>query len=161
MGSIKLATMPESPIVQKSWAELTTSELYDFLKLRTDVFFVEQRIDEEELDNRDQEPETQHLWIADDAGTAAYLRIITDAAPAYKDARHLFGRVVVRSDRRGEGLAQLLIEEVMRLHAEHPMLLHAQQYIAPLYAKYGFEPFGEPYVEAGLPHVMMYRAASK
>ena len=161
MGSIKLATMPESPIVQKSWAELTTSELYDFLKLRTDVFFVEQRVDEEELDNRDQEPETQHLWIADNAGTAAYLRIITDAAPTYKDARHLFGRVVVRSDRRGEGLAQLLIEEVMRLHAEHPMLLHAQQYIAPLYAKYGFEPFGEPYVEAGLPHVMMYRAASK
>lgn len=145
--------------MRKTWGELTTDELYAFLKLRTDVFFVEQRIDEEELDNRDQEPTTEHLWIADEKGTAAYLRIIEDAAPTHRDARHLFGRVAVRPDRRGEGLMQLLIGEVMRLHAEHPMLLHAQQYIAPLYAKYGFEPFGEPYVEAGLPHVMMYRAA--
>ena len=150
--------MTENSIVRKTWSELSLDELYSFLKLRTDVFFVEQRIDEEELDNRDQEPETQHLWIADDAGTAAYLRIITDAAPTHKDARHLFGRVVVRSDRRGEGLAQLLIEEVMRLHAEHPMLLHAQQYIAPLYAKFGFEAFGESYMAAGIPHISLYRA---
>lgn len=39
------------------------------------------------------------------------------------------------------------------------MLLHSQQYIAPLYAKVGFEPFGEVYEEAGIPHVSMYRAA--
>jgi ElaA protein len=144
--------------VHKTWAELSTDELYSFLKLRTDVFFVEQRIDEEELDNRDQEPTTEHLWIADDTGCAAYLRIIVDAEPSYRDARHLFGRVAVRADRRGEGLSQLLIAEVMRLYGDQPMLLHAQQYIAPLYAKFGFEPFGELYVEAGLPHVMMYRA---
>ena len=150
--------MVEHSIVSKTWSELTTDELYSFLKLRTDVFFVEQRIDEEELDNRDQEPTTRHLWIADDQGAAAYLRIIVDAEPTFRDARHLFGRVAVRPDRRGEGLMQLLIAEVLRLVGEHPMLLHSQQYIAPLYAKYGFEPFGEPYVEAGLPHVMMYRA---
>lgn len=150
--------MVEHSIVSKTWSELSTDELYSFLKLRTDVFFVEQRIDEEELDNRDQEPTTRHLWIADDQGAAAYLRIIVDAEPTFRDARHLFGRVAVRPDRRGEGLMQLLIAEVLRLVGEHPMLLHSQQYIAPLYAKYGFEPFGEPYVEAGLPHVMMYRA---
>ena len=144
--------------MHKTWGELTVDELYAFLKLRTDVFFVEQRIDEEELDNRDQEPTTQHLWIADDRGAAAYLRIIVDAAPTFRDARHLFGRVAVRPDRRGEGLMQLLIAEVIRLIGDQPMLLHSQQYIAPLYAKYGFEPVGEPYVEAGLPHVMMYRA---
>ena len=152
--------MAEHSLVSKTWIELTTDELYSFLKLRTDVFFVEQRIDEEELDNRDQEPTTRHLWIADELGAAAYLRIIVDAEPTLRDARHLFGRVAVRSDRRGEGLAQLLIAEVMRLIGEHPMLLHAQEYIAPLYARYGFEPVGELYVEAGLPHVMMYRAGS-
>jgi ElaA protein len=149
--------VPECSVVLKRWTELTTDELYSFLKLRTDVFFVEQRIDEEELDNRDQEPGTEHLWIADDSGTAAYLRVIVDETPQHRDAHRLFGRVVVRSDRRGEGLAQVLIDEVLRLHGNEPMLLHSQEYIAPLYAKFGFMPFGESYVEAGLPHVMMYR----
>ncbi len=143
----------------KRWSELSTDELYGFLKLRTDVFFVEQRIDEEELDNRDQEPTTEHLWIADEHGTAAYLRIIVDAEPTHKDARRLFGRVATRPDRRGEGLSQLLIGEVIRLHGHEPMLLHAQEYVVPLYARFGFEPFGETYIEAGLVHRMMYRAA--
>ena len=151
--------MPDHSIVTKTWGELSTDELYSFLKLRTDVFFVEQRIDEEELDNRDQEPTTEHLWIADSHGTAAYLRIIVDAEPTHKDARRLFGRVATRPDRRGQGLSQLLIGEVLRRHGNEPMLLHAQTYVAPLYAKFGFEAFGDTYVEAGLEHVMMYRAA--
>lgn len=150
--------MPDCSVVRKAWAQLSTAELYSLLKLRTDVFFLEQCIDEEELDNRDQEPTTEHLWIADERGTAAYLRIITDEVASHREAHRLFGRVVVRSDRRGEGLAQLLIEEVLLTYGEQPFLLHSQQYIAPLYAKFGFEPFGEVYTEAGLPHVMMYRA---
>jgi ElaA protein len=84
-----------------------------------------------------------------------------DETPEHRDAHRLFGRVVVRPDRRGEGLAQVLIEEVLRLHGNEPMLLHSQEYIAPLYAKFGFEPFGESYVEAGLPHVMMYREGAQ
>jgi ElaA protein len=149
--------VPECSVVCKRWSELTTNELYDFLKLRTDVFFVEQRIDEEELDNRDQEPTTEHYWIGDETGTAAYLRVLSDALPQHRDAHRLFGRVVVRSDRRGEGLAHVLIAEVLRRYGSEPMLLHAQEYIAPLYAKFGFEAFGESYLEAGIPHVMMYR----
>jgi ElaA protein len=149
--------MAECSVVRKSWGELTIDELYSFIKLRTDVFFVEQRIDEEELDNRDQEPATEHLWIADAAGAAAYLRVLEDPQPEHRDARHLIGRVVVRADRRGEGLAQVLIREVLRAHGQTPFLLHSQEYIAPLYAKFGFEAFGDGYVEAGIPHIMMYR----
>jgi ElaA protein len=152
--------VPECSPVRKTWSELSTKELYSFLKLRTDVFFVEQRIDEEELDNRDQEPTTEHLWIQDDRGTAAYLRVIQDAEPSHRDARRLFGRVAVRADRRGEGLSQALIAEVIRLHGTEPMVLHAQEYVVPLYAKFGFVEFGELYVEAGLSHRMMYRAGT-
>ena len=150
--------MPECSIVQKSWSELTLEELYSFVKLRTDVFFVEQRIDEEELDNRDQEPTTEHLWIADATGTAAYLRVLVDAEAIHLDANLCLGRVVVRADRRGEGLAQVLVARVMEQHGHESMLLHAQEYIAPLYAKFGFESFGESYIEAGIPHISMYRA---
>jgi ElaA protein len=154
---IKLAIVPECSVSVKPWSELTTAELYSFLKLRTDVFFVEQRVDEEELDNRDLEPGTMHYWIADDTGTAAYLRVLLDAEPEHRDARRVVGRVVVRADRRGEGLAQVLMSRVLDDFGGEPMLLHAQEYIAPLYAKFGFEAFGEVYPEAGIPHISMYR----
>lgn len=153
--------MPECSVLSKSWAELSTDELYAFLKLRTDVFLVEQRVDEEELDNRDQEPDTEHLWIADHAGTAAYLRVLLDDEASHRDARRLFGRVVVRADRRGEGLAQTLVGEVIRRYGGEAMLLHAQEYIVPLYEKFGFESFGDGYLEAGIPHIMMYRAGQR
>jgi ElaA protein len=150
--------MPECSIVSKSWGELTTEELYSFTKLRTDVFFIEQKIDEEELDWRDLEPTTQHLWIMDDTGTASYLRVLEDAEPEYRDARRSVGRVVTRADRRGEGLSKLLLAEVIASFGHEALLLHAQEYIAPLYAKFGFEAFGEVYIEAGIPHISMYRA---
>ena len=63
----------------------------------------------------------------------------------------------MRQDRRGEGLAQALIEKVVEQVGSEPMYLHAQSYVAPLYARYGFEIAGEEYVEAGLPHIMMFR----
>ena len=147
-------------MISKTFSELTTAELYSFLKLRTDVFFLEQKVDDEELDNRDQEPTTVHYWIADAAGTAAYLRVLFDEHPEYRDAHRLPGRVVVRADRRGEGLAQLLFDRVLEDFGGEPMLLHAQEYIAPLYVKSGFVAFGEVYQEAGIPHISMYRAAN-
>ena len=158
---IKLAIVPECSVVSRSWSELTTNELYDVLKLRTDVFFVEQKVDEEELDNRDQELGTRHYWIADGSGTAAYMRVLVNENPEYLDARHLIGRVVVRADRRGEGLAQKLMTRALEEFPDVAMLLHAQQYVAPLYAKFGFIAFGEPYDEATIMHISMYRAAAQ
>lgn len=144
----------------KPWSALTTAELYSILKLRTDVFFVEQKIDEEELDNRDQEPTTVHYWIADDAGEViAYLRVLHDQIAQHRDAHRVPGRVVVRADRRGEGLAQLLFERMLQDFGSEPLLLHAQEYVAPLYAKFGFVAFGEVYLEAGIQHISMYRPA--
>jgi ElaA protein len=151
--------MPECSTLDRAWSELTPDDVYAFLKLRTDVFFLEQKIDETELDDRDQEPETRHYWVADDRGATAYLRTLLDSDPSHRDARRLISRVVVRADRRGEGLAQKLLAEVISRHGSEPMLLHAQEYIAPLYARYGFVAFGDVYQEAGLPHLSMYRPA--
>lgn len=149
--------MSDCSIAHKQWSELTTSELYSLLKLRTDVFLVEQKVDEEELDNRDQAAE--HFYIADAIGTAAYLRVLYDESPEHLDAHRVIGRVVVRADRRGEGLAQQLITRVLSLYGGEAIMLHAQEYVAPLYVKAGFVAFGEPYDEAGIAHISMYRAA--
>ena len=146
-------------MIAKTWGELTTDELYSFVKLRTDVFFVEQKVDEEELDNRDQEPGTRHYWISDAEGCAAYIRVLVNDEPEHLDARRIIGRVVVREDRRGGGLAQVLLARALEDFAGEAMLLHAQEYVAPLYAKFGFEAFGEPYDEATIMHISMYRSA--
>jgi ElaA protein len=151
--------MPDCSTLAKAWSELTLDELYAFLKLRTDVFYVEQKVNDSELDDRDSEPSTRHYWISDASGTAAYLRTLVDAEPEYLDAARLIGRVVVRADRRGEGLAQKLLAEVIVRDGSEPMLLHAQEYIAPLYAQFGFVPFGEVFEEAGIAHLSMYRPA--
>lgn len=150
--------MPECSVNRKYWADLTTADLYSIVQLRSDVFMWEQGVKEAEFDGRDLEPTTEHFWIADAVGAAAYLRVTVDPEPQHLDARTSFGRVVVRADRRGERLAQVLIESVMATYGDRPMLLHAQEYIAPLYARFGFVSFGEPYDEAGLPHISMYRA---
>jgi ElaA protein len=150
--------MSDCSVVRKSWGELTTSDLYSFLKLRTDVFYLEQKVDDEELDFRDLEEDTEHYWIADDQGAAAYLRVLVDDTASHLDARHIIGRVVVRQDRRGQGLAQDLLRAVIEHHGDDAMLLHAQVYAASLYAKAGFEAFGDSYPEAGIDHISMYRA---
>lgn len=148
-------------MIDKAWADLTADEFFEIAALRAEVFYVEQRIDEQEFDAADRAPSTRHLWIADgDDRVVAYLRIVEADEPEFGDARYSFGRVIVRADRRGEGLAQRLIDVVIARVGGFPMVLHAQEYIVPLYAKYGFVIAGDVYVEAGLPHVMMYRPAS-
>jgi len=150
--------MPDCSVVRKSWGELTTNDLYSFLKLRTDVFYLEQKVDDEELDVRDLEPGTEHYWISDEFGAAAYLRVLVDETASHLDAHHVIGRVVVRKNRRGEGLAKVLLQAVLDAHGSDAMLLHAQVYAQSLYAKSGFEAFGESYAEAGIDHISMYRA---
>ncbi len=153
--------MPDPSPIEKTWSRLTLDEFFEIASLRTTVFFLEQRIDEEELDARDREESTQHLWIPDAQGVASYLRVIENAVPAEgdRDARRLIGRVVTRPDRRGEGLSSLLLARVIERFGHEPMALHSQSYVQPLYARFGFEPYGEEYLEAGLPHRAMYRAA--
>jgi ElaA protein len=149
----------DSSVFRRTWGELTTDEFFEIATLRAEVFYVEQRIDEQEFDDADRAPSTRHLWIADQHGVAAYLRSTVDETPQLRDARHSFGRVIVRADRRGERLAQKLIDVVLETHTGEPMYLHAQSYVVRLYEKYGFVVDGDPYVEAGLPHTPMYRAA--
>jgi ElaA protein len=150
---------PEPTIVQKSWSELTTGELYEILKLRTDVFYVEQKVDESELDRRDTESTTVHMWVPGENGAvAAYLRVLRDDVAEYEDAFRLPGRVVVGPAYRGRGLAQLLLARVIDLYGSESLLLHSQSYITGLYATFGFVAVGEEFVEAGIAHRTMFRA---
>ena len=127
--------------------------------LRSEVFFLEQKIDEEEFDTADRDPTTLHLWISDDEGMAAYLRIVHNPAQAvsHDGIADSLGRMVVRKSARGRGLAQVLMARALEISGDKPLYLHAQDYVTALYVKFGFERRGELFQEAGIPHVVMVR----
>lgn len=151
--------MSSPSVIHKTWGEFTPDEVFDMAVLRSEVFFLEQKIDEEEFDAADRDPTTIHLWVADDEGMAAYLRIVhnPDHAASHDGVADSLGRMVVRKSARGRGLAQVLMARALEIAGDKPLYLHAQDYVTSLYAKFGFERRGELFQEAGIPHVLMVR----
>jgi len=133
--------------------ELDVATLYALLRLRVDVFVVEQRCPYPELDGRDLEPGTLHVWGSDGHGVAAYLRVLDDEP----DGTARIGRVCTRADCRGGGLAGRLLAAALERLAGRPVVLDAQSHLAGWYARAGFAPAGPQFVEDGIPHVPMRR----
>ena len=140
----------------KAWEELTKDELFEIVCLRSEVFFVEQRADTPDFDAFDRDPRTRHWWVPDVGGCAAYLRTVELDEPELGVSQS-FGRVAVRADRRGEGLARRLIAAALGRLGKKPFVIHAQSYVVPLYQDFGFTTVGEEYLEAGIPHLRMLR----
>ena len=136
-----------------TFAQLDATTLYALLRLRTHVFVVEQQCSYPELDGRDTEPDTRHLWLADDAGPTAYLRVLVET-----DGGRRIGRVCTRADARNSGLAATLMVAALEIDAAATMVLDAQSHLSQWYQQFGFEQSGETFVEDGIPHVPMRRA---
>ena len=136
------------------FAELTGAEVYALLRLRVDVFVVEQQCPYPELDGRDLEPTTEHLWLAVEGGPVAILRVLDDGGS------RAIGRVATAAAWRGRGLAARLVEQVVADHGSGPLTLGAQAHLEGWYGRFGFRRDGEPYVEDGIPHVPMRRQPS-
>lgn len=132
--------------------ELDAATLYAILKLRADVFVVEQQSAYADLDGRDTEAATRHLWFEKDRLPVAYLRILDSGGPLAG-----IGRVVTAKDARGMGLANQLMAAALAVVGEHAVTLDAQSNVVGLYERYGFKPSGPEYVEDGIPHVPMRR----
>jgi ElaA protein len=157
--------MSEHSVHRARWDRLTTDELYGIVRLRNRVFALEQRVTAEDFDGRDRDPETEHWWFGADAEPVGYLRLLRPAAdeahPAEAPApAWVIGRVATHPDHRGRGTASALVAAVLDVHGHEPVVLHAQSYVAALYERHGFVRFGDPYVEAGIEHVGMYRPAA-
>ena len=134
------------------FAELTPSELYGLLRLRVDVFVVEQRCPYPELDGRDLEPATEHLWFeTPDGAVAACIRVLDDGAT------RAIGRVATAVEHRGAGLAARLMADGIALCGDLPVTLGAQAYLEGWYGRFGFVRSGPDYVEDGIPHLPMRR----
>jgi ElaA protein len=140
---------PQVELRVASFRDLDTTTLYAILKLRTDVFVVEQKCAYPELDGRDTEPGTRHVWLSRDDEVVAYLRILDDG-----DVERV-GRVAVAPGERGAGHAGRLMDEALTVIGNRTSVLEAQAYLVRFYAKFGYEQTGPEYVEDGIPHVPM------
>jgi ElaA protein len=137
-----------------AFGDLDTVTLYGLLRLRVDVFVVEQRCPYPELDGRDLEPATRHVWIEDAGRPCAYLRVLREP-----DGMVRVGRVCVADKLRGTGAARTLMGVALDIVGDDPSTLDAQAYLVGFYAGFGYTVTGPEYVEDGIPHVPMLRAA--
>lgn len=144
---------PHDEIRVASFADLDTTTLYAILKLRADVFVVEQDCAYADPDGRDTEPGTRHVWLARDRAVLGYLRILAD------DGAERIGRVVVAPGMRGHGLAARLITHALTVIGNREAVLMAQSHLADYYGRLGFEVTGAEYLEDGIPHVPMRKPA--
>lgn len=142
---------PREEIRVASFRDLDVTTLYAILKLRVDVFVVEQKCPYPELDGRDDEPGTRHVWLSRGDEMLAYLRILDDGET------ERIGRVVTATAARQGGYASRLMAHALEVIGNRPSTLEAQAHLTDFYRRFGFSPAGPGYLEDGIPHVPMRR----
>ena len=148
----------------RTFADLSTSELYEILKARYAVFTQEQGIiylDEDDIDYL-----STHLFLARGPIVVAYARLFREKTETVlnKEKPHLesndaifcIGRMLTTIRHQGFGtrLMHSILAEAKRQGAK-TIRLHAQIPAVPFYERFGFQPVGEPFLEADIPHVLM------
>src|SRR3712207_5961360 len=113
-------TSAEPRLRRARFADLTPFEVYALCRLRVDVFVVEQECPYPELDGRDVEPATEHLWFEADGDVVATLRVLDDGGS------RAIGRVATATSARGRGLAARLVQEALASYGDGPLALGAQ-----------------------------------
>lgn len=152
-----------SPVPQESsirwtwhrWAELTPDTLHALLKLRSDVFIVEQNCAYPDIDGLD--PRCDHLCGLRDGAIVACARLVPPGTrPAHGGPHPAIGRLAVAASARRQGLARRAIELGLARCAERfpgmAVFGQAQKYLLPFYLSLGGVPQGAEYVEDGIPH---------
>ena len=138
----------------KTFDQLSLNEFYSILKLRIDIFVVEQNCPYPELDNKDQL--AHHLFCINNNEVIAYTRIFK---PGDYYVQAAFGRVVVHENFRKQELGKKLIEqtinETYKLYGKTPIKIGGQVYLKKFYESFGFQQKGEGYLEDGIPHIYM------
>ena len=144
--------------VCKHFRELTTEELYQVLRLRSEVFVVEQNCVFLDMDNKDFACHHLMGWSGD--RLVGYSRIVP---PGISYVESAIGRIVSSPAARGSGVGRELLTQSIRtlyqLHGKRDIRIGAQYYLKEFYASYGFVQTGEIYSEDGIDHIEMILTA--
>ncbi|MCB0737855.1 MAG: GNAT family N-acetyltransferase [Bacteroidetes bacterium] len=142
----------------KPFNELATKELYQLMALRQEVFVVEQNCAYLDADGKDYK--SHHVMGYLGVKLVACSRIVAPGV-SYKEVS--VGRVTTSLDYRGKGYGIELMEKshgfIRELYGEVPIRISAQCYLESYYKLLGYSPTGNEYLEDGIPHMEMLRAA--
>lgn len=142
--------------------ELTPRELQDIYMARQQVFAIEQNCVYLDADGYDEASWHIAAWSAAQRMPLAYARLV---APGFKYAEPSIGRVITTAAARGTGLGRELVRRATalsaRLYPQHGIRISAQSRLETFYQDAGFVIAGERYMEDGIPHTEMLRAAAK
>jgi ElaA protein len=143
--------------ILKQFEELTNIELYNILKLRSEIFVVEQNCVYLDIDGSD--PDCYHFYKPNDEGIIlAYCRIVP---PGLHYTEASIGRVVSNTKHRGYGYGKELLEQSIlccnKLYANTSIKIGAQLYLKKFYESFGFVQVSEIYDEDGIDHIKMLR----
>lgn len=138
----------------KPFDQLTQPELYAILRLRSEVFVVEQNCVFLDMDNKDEYCE--HIMAWQGSLLAAYSRIVP-AGISYVESS--IGRIVTSPAARGSGIGrELLVKSIdclYTLYGKCDIRIGAQYYLKNFYTSFGFVQKGEIYLEDGIEHIEM------
>ena len=138
----------------KKFEKLTSVELYEIIKLRIDIFVVEQNCPYPELDRKDYK--AIHHFIKDNDEIVAYLRILPKGV-SYDEMS--IGRFIVKKDHRGRGFAKKILKNAINYIEkelnETEIRLSGQKYLEKFYNSFGFDTVSDVYLEDDIPHVEM------
>lgn len=137
---------------KKLFRELTVDELYELLRVRSEVFVVEQDCVYQDMDGDDQV--SVHLWLTDGDKVVALCRV----CPAGTHMEGVsIGRVITTE--RGKGYGKLIMLEGIKVAQEHfnakLIDIEAQEYARGFYEQVGFRQSSEPFILDGIPHIKM------
>ncbi len=139
----------------KEFGALTPEELYQAIRLRNEVFVVEQQCVFQDADNKDQGSLHLFGWMEGE-GLVAYCRILPKGL-AYEQLS--IGRVVTKKEARGKGIGKILMQKAMEACKNLPgwtaIRIGAQLYLLNFYQSLGFRVSGPIYLEDGIEHVEM------
>lgn len=140
-------------------ADMRPVDLYGVLRVRQDVFIIEQDCPYPDLDGIDLLPDTVQHWISDDTGVVSTVR----SYPGDGDGETHIGRVSTLKRARGRGYSRRLVDAAIRRLVEEfpglPIQISAQAYLVDWYETFGFRVSGPGYLEDGIPHLPMVRPA--
>ncbi len=137
----------------KLFKELSVDELYESLKLRSEVFVVEQNCVYLDADGKDDK--ALHILGYTEGKLVAYARVF---GPGLYFDNASIGRVIVHPKYRMYGYGHLLIDKAIEVckNINHgPITISAQQYLEKFYAGHGFVTVSDMYLEDDIPHIEM------
>lgn len=144
-------------VVTRNFKELSVKELYMILRLRSEVFVVEQNCVYQDIDGKDEK--ALHILGLENGELVAYTRCFKQGD--YFDQASI-GRVIVKEKHRkfgyGHQIMKASVKEIEDRFQTSTIKLSAQQYLTAFYEDHGFQQTGKGYLEDGIPHIAMIKA---